>query len=374
MRKIPDPESTPPWNYPQNPHHTSPLQVEWLPSQPSSTVILEEAPSVMLEEARTLEAKVNPFRFLDLPAELRNAVYHHLITNGEVLQFERMHQAGRFQYNVRNNNKWRVRVRRGTDGLSKLDKCTALFYVSKLVSNEAKAVLYGQNTFRFTIDGKPHQPNSLHSSQIFGPLGFSNTLPLLRNLRSIEIQVEHDSLAGSGHWENKRHRGRMEHLVNILKEHADDEDKRSLLKQMKVRFSYPPDPYRPNMARNGHFGRLYPHNVRRSNQIPPEDVIKRMFAFESLAALRGIEEVQIDGLQDWFRQCLEMVMMGNGGELVKIEYPDIWVKRRKEGSRRAKKILATTRAWWQPLFNWEEFAQRNGIYTPKDADIMQLGM
>ena len=116
-----------------------------------------------------------------------------------------------------------------------------LFLVNKFISNEAKgeslewapktptltddfpAVLYGSNTFEFTVTDNAHYVSSLRSKEIFGPFGDALCLPMMRNMRSIHIQV---ILHADSHWAIKRQRARLEYFVEVLKEHADDENRK----------------------------------------------------------------------------------------------------------------------------------------------------
>lgn len=93
-----------------------------------------------------------------------------------------------------------------------------------------------------------------------------------------------------------------------------------------------------------------------------------MFALESLAALRGIGEVQIKGPPDWFKQCLETCVRGEGGDVQEVEWPLVEVKRRKDCVSKPKKSSVTTRKWYNPMLNWKEFAERNGIAAPENID------
>jgi hypothetical protein len=220
------------------------------------------------------------------------------------------------------------------------------------------AVLYGSNTYNFTVHGKALWPKSLRSPFVFGPLGHRDRLPLLRNLRSIHIHVIPDI---DSHWAVKRQRSRLEYLVEILKEHADDSDQKSLLKDLKVNFQLvSPDTLRTIMH----------HGSRRvASPGVPKDAGKFMFGLESLASLRGIQDVEITGLPEWYTKCLQLAMQGKGGDVEETDWPLLEVRRRTNTrSTQWKKVLASTRKWHQPTLNWKEFADRNGIVTPPDIE------
>ena len=221
----------------------------------------------------------------------------------------------------------------------------------------SSAVLYGSNTYEFTVDSNAHHPISLQSPLIFGPFGTDTRLPLLRNLRSIDIDVLPDY---SSHWTVRRQRSRLEYFVQILKEYADDENRKSLLQDLKVEL-------RPGIP-NVRLGVRHATAHHLSMQ-SPTDTEKVMFGLESLASLRGIKDVEIIGLPDWYARCLQLCIQGKGGYVQEVNWPLIEVKRRRETwSRQTKLGWITTRKWYQPTLNWKEFAERNGIPTPDDID------
>lgn len=158
------------------------------------------------------------------------------------------------------------------------------------------------------------------------------------------VQVSRDDF-----WGAKRHRGRLEHFINILKEHSDDEDKKSLLKHLRVKYQRGYEWYEPSILR-----------------------MSRKYALESLAALNGIEEVEIEGneLPDWYKKCLQLCINGKGGDVLPVDYPDIQIKKRKNGfTRRYVEVWQSTKAWYMPALNWEEYAERNGVEIPPDVVI-----
>jgi hypothetical protein len=94
-----------------------------------------------------------------------------------------------------------------------------------------------------------------------------------------------------------------------------------------------------------------------------------MFGLESLAYLRGIKDVEITGLPEWYTKCLQLSIQGRGGGVEKIDWPLVEFRRRAKGnSTQWKKYLVSARKWHQPTLNWKEFAERNEITTPADIE------
>lgn len=254
------------------------------------------------------------------------------------------------------------------------------------------AILYGSNHFFLNFDGKPHHPVSLQSPNVFGLFGQPYRLSLLRDLRSICITIGptiHDSL----YWGNRRHRGRLSLFVRILKEHAEDENQKSLLKVLNVYMASPRLPDSPvapapvPLAPPQLFVAFFAHPPHQSiKPAPPapnftsegrqhlaEVAEMAQFALEALAPLRGIEVVEITGVDAWFAQCLHLCIQGKGGDVRKIQYPDVLVKRRKAGTRTLQDHIQSTKKWYMHELDWEEFAERNGIKVPVDIDYFLGG-
>jgi hypothetical protein len=193
----------------------------------------------------------------------------------------------------------------------------------------------------------------MQSPLIFGPFGTDLRLPLLRNLRSIRIDVLLDV---QDHWAVKRQRARLEYFISILKQHSDDANKKSLLHELTVNFLHGAKlPSRPLLR--------YPHT---HYPLPPSlspDVIERfMFTLESLVSLTRIKLVTITGVPEWFATCLQLCISGKGGEVKETDWPDVQVTRSlRTWCKKKKTVWVTSRRWYQPVFNWKEFAERNGV-------------
>lgn len=219
-------------------------------------------------------------------------------------------------------------------------------------------MLYGSNTYEFPITSNSHFPISLQSPQIFGPFGTAEHLPLLRELRSIHLEV---SISDVTHWVVLRQRARLEYFISVLKEHADDAEQKSLLQKLTVHLG--PISRPPIFARCGG-----PHRP-----LPTSATIDRyMFGLESLAELKGITDVEVTGVPDWYAKCLELCVQGKGEDVERTEWPEVSkkiVKKTAWGSvKRSKGVqMVSTRKWWQPVLNWVEFAERNGVECPADV-------
>lgn len=212
------------------------------------------------------------------------------------------------------------------------------------------------NTYSFTVHGQALWPTSMRSPYIFGAFGHPHRLALLRNLRRISIHVAPDI---DSHWAVKRQRARLDYLVEILKEHADDHNQKSLLQDLSVHFS----------LISTQFGRgpRRPHTWICVKL--PLQAEKFMFGLESLAALRGIKDVRITGLPEWYARCLQLCIQGKGGQVQETDWPLMRVKRRvrtRSGRKQTYWVTVTLRKWYQPMLNWIEFAGRNDIPVPDD--------
>ncbi|KAH7064075.1 hypothetical protein BKA63DRAFT_572509 [Paraphoma chrysanthemicola] len=320
------------------------------------------------------------FRLMDLPAELRVHIYQYLLPYNLIISH--VQSGTMFRNGQRNVPRWRItpttktgeavlmmigaqnwwrgaRLPHSHRHWSRVE--TQLFLVNKEISNEARAVLYGSNTYNFTINGVAHHPISMSSPLIFGPFSNDNgiRLPLLRNLRSIHIEVLLDD---NSHWSVKRQRARLDYFVAVLKEHSDDDNRKSLLQELRVDVRIPT---MDGLAyRQPGFRISLQHLVQ-----APKTPDKFMFGLESLATLRGIKDVKITGVAEWYAQCLQVCIQGKGGDVLETDWPLVEVKRSKlRWSKRSKKMWVSTRKWYQPTLNWKEFAERNGIEVPDDVD------
>ncbi|KAF1926445.1 uncharacterized protein M421DRAFT_216636 [Didymella exigua CBS 183.55] len=239
---------------------------------------------------------------------------------------------------------------------------TSLLYASKYIASEARAVFFAGNRFAFTISIRPHTPIYFKSPRIFGPLGLPHRLHLLRDLRHINLLVDIDDRASHSRPSPHavvRHRARLEHFVEILRKHAEDSSKKSLLKSLHMRLSTTGLEYQRLVT-----GRL----------IQPSDETKRrlvghhVFALEGLVAFEGIDEEEVTGLPKWFCRCLEPHMVDRGGQVEELIWPVKIVKKRHDNGYRVQKVEISTRKYWQPTLNWREFSRRDSIELPEDID------
>lgn len=219
------------------------------------------------------------------------------------------------------------------------------------------AVLYNGNAFRVYIDASAHHTASLNSPLIFGLFGDPHRIHLVRDFRRIRLTMDIDDLNTYG---IIRLRARVQHLVNTLKEHANDETQKSLLKGLHVRFLL--------HGHNIHFNRRCRHLRGHSWQQVEQGnnhIMKHMFALEPLVELHALEEVRVVGCPEWFTQCLEMRLRGEGGRLSKMAWP-VRIRRRRVGFKKYRKVEVSARQCWQPVYHWLAFAERNGIRLPDE--------
>ncbi|KAI4705213.1 hypothetical protein J4E81_000093 [Alternaria sp. BMP 2799] len=264
------------------------------------------------------------FRLLDLPAELRIHVYSFLIPHNMEITFER------YGWSSSNEPDWTTNAFRKDEDFS-----------YKIGSNPYYKNTKVRRYNHFTVE-----------TQLFRVSKF------VSNETNIHIDVIPDV---DSHWAVKRQRSRLEYLVEILKEHADDTDQKSLLQDLKVDFQLVSQDKMKRMLRNRP---TWQQVVKPSI---PEDTGKFMFGLESLASLRGIRDVEINGLPEWYTKCLQLAIRGKGGDIQETDWPLVEVKRRANGKRRSsKKLFVSIRKWHQPTLDWKEFAERNGITTPAD--------
>ncbi|KAF2125127.1 hypothetical protein P153DRAFT_253500, partial [Dothidotthia symphoricarpi CBS 119687] len=270
-------------------------------------------------------------RFLDLPAELRMEVYKLMIPHDLIISFQ--------QTIIDEND---------PDG----------FVIVSETKKSKNAILYTSNTYLFIINSQAHSPLSLRSPQIFGLWSHPTHLPLLRNLPTIHLSISLDHSPGVEHWTVTRQRARLAYFVEILNQHANDKTRKSLLQHLVINVSC--------IASARH----NPKTPSPPLPLPSIPVEKFMFALESLAALRGVQNVQITGVPDWFARCLQLCIRGRGGDVREVVWPVVEVVRKRGVYRKARTKWVTTRKWYQPMLDWREFAQRNGVVMPDGVDAL----
>ena len=181
------------------------------------------------------------------------------------------------------------------------------------------AFIFGKNIFRFYITGGTDRPISQRSPRAFGPLGLSHRIHLLRDLRRIELALMADDLTS---WTQLRLQARTRYFVDILQEHAGDANKQSVLTQLDVSIG----------VRERSIPRARPcwvfEDLRRMEKSETRTVSDQLlFALEPLASFQGISDITVRGAPDWFKQCLEMRIRGEGGELEILNWPTKTVRR-----------------------------------------------
>jgi hypothetical protein len=164
-------------------------------------------------------------------------------------------------------------------------------------------------------------------------------------------------------WTRIRLRARTQYFVDILQEHAGDANKQTLLTQLDVSIAAWKSSIRCSRPRWG-LGIL--RHKQNSDIRTVSDQL--MFALEPLESLRGISYITVHGAPEWFKQCLEMRIRGEGGDLKILNWPTKTVRRQQKGSRKRVEVEVSTRQGWQPMFDWRHFAARNGISLPETFD------
>lgn len=224
------------------------------------------------------------------------------------------------------------------------------------------AFIFGKNIFSFHITGSADRPISLKSPRAFGPLGSPHRIHLLRDLRRIELTLTANDLTS---WSKARLRARIQYFVDILQEHAEDANKQSLLTQLHIQIRARQRSDRCTRPSSS-FRYLRRQESLRDRTVPDTLV----FVLEPLASLQGISDITLRGAPEWLKQCLEMRIRGEGGELETLNWPTKTVKRQQKGSRRKIEVEVSTRHGWQPTLDWKQFATRHGIELPEHTYIL----
>ncbi|XPS77292.1 hypothetical protein M3J09_009320 [Ascochyta lentis] len=118
--------------------------------------------------------------------------------------------------------------------LAKHEICSYTTYSPEPPYQAARsAMFFARNTFTIKISARAHHPVSLKPPLIFRPLGLPHCLYLLRDLRQIELEVNIDDRSA---YATTRHRARIQHSVDIIKQYAQDKVRKFLLKRLHIRF------------------------------------------------------------------------------------------------------------------------------------------
>jgi hypothetical protein len=179
---------------------------------------------------------------------------------------------------------------------------------------------------------------------------------LLRDLRHIHISFW---LTDNTHWGLKRLRARLAYFIAELNAHAADEAKKSLLNRFSMDVGTLEDRAKRHISNTG---------VLPRSRMSFKGPTAYLFGFEEFVALQGIKTVELTDVPSWYAECLALCMRGVGGELKETEWPTVKVKRKKRNCGVKKAVAVTTKEWWQPVYDWREFAIRNGVELPEDVD------
>lgn len=243
--------------------------------------------------------------------------------------------------------------------------------LSRATTNSSLAILYGQNTFNFNINAVAKYSDE---SKVFGLFADPSRKHLLRDLRRITLHI---NLNDYSRLAVKRHRERLQQFVQELQKFSHDSQNKSLLKKLKVEwFSTSLEWHHDSTLQITGI----PSVARRSDNEIQKDYI---FGLEGLTALSGVEDVEIIGrhVPLWLIECLRRCVKGIAKAPLPIVYPELVVKRMDRekfiGAKRTYKYVAvSTKKWCDPLLNWTEFADREGIEIPETdrSRLQNLGI
>lgn len=188
---------------------------------------------------------------------------------------------------------------------------------------------------------------------IFGPLGFPHRIHLIRDLRNVGIQLE---INEETTYAIIRHRGRVQQFVDTINQHVQDDARKSLLKRLTIKLSRGTETMRYGVPILG-LGSI-------------DALVEKHITLEPLIGLPTMDNFTPVGLPGWFATCLSLRVLGEGGPLSSINWPVKIVKRKGKGDhwRADRRVRVSTRQTSQPIYDWQEFAHRNGIALPKDAE------
>lgn len=159
------------------------------------------------------------------------------------------------------------------------------------------------------------------------------------------------------HWRMQRRLDRL--ISSVLGENAES-DIELALRDLKIVFDV-----------RKHWDVFYRTSGRSECAGHREDVHLDIaqFVLEPLVKLRGVLKAEVLGTQEWFAGCMEMFLRGEGGVLKEIEYPATTVTKRVKCRNVWKntRVQKAGRLWYEPVFDWAEFAVRNGIQMKENV-------
>ncbi|KAJ4361387.1 hypothetical protein N0V95_001898 [Ascochyta clinopodiicola] len=141
-------------------------------------------------------------------------------------------------------------------------------------------------------------------------------------------------------------------FVEIISAHGEDAFNRSMLKRLKVRLEV-----------DGHkceYDELAPASSAAASMfyLANRRIEDCMYTVETLTKLPKVERVKILGPQAWLVQCLETCIQAGGGSAVlELCWPTKKVRKTKHHAAYRRSLRSAN----QPILDWQQFAQRNGI-------------
>ncbi|KAF1843418.1 uncharacterized protein K460DRAFT_418481 [Cucurbitaria berberidis CBS 394.84] len=291
------------------------------------------------------------FPFEKLPAELRHDIIKYVLPQNLSFRFK----ACRTKRKQNGERKWNVEARRmgssGNFATSRKMRAHLRMYVSlirvKAMSQEARAIFFDRNEISLYIDG-----HKRGSSVPMGPFGLYHSQALLRDMRNIRLVLNINESTDQA-W--GPFRGRLQQIVRELRRHSEEPTEKSRLKNLTL-----------GIAR---YGQDYVYDDAQQ-ELGYGDIIERvencMFIFEALTELRHngtVKKVKVTGVPLWFAKCLKASITGRGGDVFQTTRHIRYVKRWYTCLVRRSLL---TDFYDEPIYDWKEFAERNGIAVPAD--------
>jgi hypothetical protein len=315
----------------------------------------------------------DPFRFLELPTELRTQIYSYFIETGCVFYF---HSASHRACPSDRRTVF-TKIRPASKPLPQAS-ATPILLLNRQVRDECYSMMYGENTFVFEEVSRSVGPTTF-SSDTAKEVQFwtkpvrsaehrslcmlnENTVKFARRLEIIVAPID------------KKTYGDYKALQRSMERIAAKLSLCTTLRSLHITVSRQHDTYIPRCrieryARLDHAARvrasehgapslrMEPLEPKSTWRLPDE---RKQFVLEPLAAVSGLRHVTIDGFIDPdFARKLSAVMMSK--DSVKPEVSPLTTatvevfRKRRSTSQRKTRYEVPARKYWEPTLNWEAF-------------------